>query len=477
MRASIKRLVRWSVAIVLVSPFAPRLEAAENPVTFTEEEIRAYARVQEKLKPKEGNLLRRLQEAYPGQKHFTEYEIAALERPGKKVPLDYDTRFQQKGRPMRDSFTAQAADAHLRMVQKQKKATEDYPAELRKKFGEQDWYTAEQVRDVAEHGSKPRMIEGAREESDPIWQAAERIARRRAGFRSPKVRESWRDVLLLEDPSQTGTAREKITDVVGATFSFNHDFGNNTDTWTAIGAVILPWEYENDIAGGWTPENVVVAPSVSINKVDTNGDPEAESDSLLYRLGAYAQWRFPTNTAAGLQLRSAIVYATDTGHDAEAAGFELELEPRWRLAGFPIGYRQILIRKAPLLEDGTDMSALEYKLRFWLRAEGGDVQRSEETWETTEGRFLRLGPALELAVTAPYFLFHKDLSITVLYSHLEALRGVEEHESFFKATASLELYKNALGHRISLNADYQNGGLDFTKEQVESFTIGLGVVF
>ena len=70
----------------------------------------------------------------------------------------------------------------------------------------------------------------------------------------------------------------------------------------------------------------------------------------------------------------------------------------------------------------------------------------------------RLGPVLQLQVNAPRLAFGKDITLTALYSHLRAISGPDDTESYFKAVLTYTLLKNeALNHRVSLNAEYEKG--------------------
>ena len=285
-------------------------------------------------------------------------------------------------------------------------------------------------------------------------------------------------MLYEDDPSQDSNASKVLKDLVGATFSYVRDQNASTDTWSAIGAVIFPWQHNFPDRAGLVPAKVALAPSISINRVDTNADPTKEVDSLFYRLGAYADWVTMSEGQAGLQARAAFVYATDTGHNASLPGFELDLEPRWQNPIFPVGFRRILLHKAPLLEEGSDQSLLDYQLRMWLHTEGGDVQDNGKSWDTTNGSFSRLGPTVQLQLQAPRLALGKDFSITMLYSYLATVSGSGAHRSFFKVSAVYNLIKNdLLNHKISIAAEYQKGGLNFTKEDVDTFTLGLGVLY
>jgi hypothetical protein len=113
-----------------------------------------------------------------------------------------------------------------------------------------------------------------------------------------------------------------------------------------------------------------------------------------------------------------------------------------------------------------------------MHVEGGDVQNNGESWDATEGDFLRHGPVMELQINAPRLAFGKDLTLTALYSQLYAIKGANDKETYLKATLSYTLVKDeAVNHRVLLKGEYEKGGLNFTKEDVDTFTFGLGLTF
>jgi hypothetical protein len=158
------------------------------------------------------------------------------------------------------------------------------------------------------------------------------------------------------------------------------------------------------------PDEMLFAPSVSINRISTNGNPKTEPNQLLFRLGTFVDWE---ESWGGAQLRGALVYGTDTGFQTSMPAYEVELEPQltWRPknaattghASFAtkyskIGYRNVLLPKTPELKDQTDNSLLDYQLRVYLHAEGGNLQDSGATFNTVNGPFYRMGPAMQLRV-------------------------------------------------------------------------------
>ena len=288
-------------------------------------------------------------------------------------------------------------------------------------------------------------------------------------------------MLYDEDASQAG-GKKTLGDLEGALFSYVRNGKANTDTWNAHAAVILPITYqslENQKGPLW---RFALAPSVTFDRVTTNGDPKAEVDSLFYRVGVfydvYDQRDTHPITGYGLQLRAAGVYATDHNHHAGMRGFEADFEPRFHVGAPGLGYRTVLWPKFAARGDETDKSILEGQLRTWLHMEGGDIQDTGTAWTPETGSFFRLGPTVQLQLSMPSLPGDRALSFTALYSYLAAVSGPTDHSSYFRATLAYDLFRNVeLNHKVSVSASYEKGGLNLTKQGVDTFTLGLGVLF
>jgi len=310
------------------------------------------------------------------------------------------------------------------------------------------------------------------------------------GLRFPRIRRSWRDVLYDEDQSFGDGTKKALSDLQGALFSYTHDAEAGSDTWSSQGAIILPYTYRipTDInkPASFSLRQFAFAPSVTVNRVDTNTDPKDEADSVLYRLGAYFDLYGVAGLdqsdrdvlGYGLQVRGAGVYVTNTGHDAGLAGFEADFEPRFHYGNPALGYKVNIWEKTPVRADYKDNTYLEGQLRLWLHTEGGHVQDTIPSWVNVDDSFFRLGPTAQLSLTAPVLPGERCLSFTALYSYLAPVSGPSDHASYFRATLSLDLLRNvALNHRTGLAASYERGGLNFTKQDVDTFTLGLSVLY
>ena len=61
---------------------------------------------------------------------------------------------------------------------------------------------------------------------------------------------------------------------------------------------------------------------------------------------------------------------------------------------------------------------------------------------------------------------------------MPAVSGSHEHETYYKVSMGYDVWANeATGQKVAISADYQNGGLALTKEDVNALTIGLSLIF
>jgi hypothetical protein len=477
----------------LVCLLMESVSAASGPVTFTAAQVRTHFDMVEKLDPTQTHLYDQLVKRFGRKAIYSADEVTAIISP--KVPGSKADIVKLPITPRHlpvpyDAFSREQVQSHfaiLRSTDLKSKATMEA---LDQKFGVQPWYLATELREVEKNGAVdvPPMVDRL---PTPVVAKAEAEVKAGKmqsvfldGFRRPLIRHDWTDVLLNEDESQPdNNSAKKVDDLVGATFSYARNFLGPTDTWNTVGALIFPWVWDGVVEPGLIPDHVGFAPSLSVNRVSTNGASTGEVDQLYYRMGTFIEWYEMVPGLTDLQLRGAGVYGTDTGNQARMPGFEVDLEPRFLFNNslgsecvYKIGYRNTLIHKEPLKEDGSDQSLLDYQLRVWMHIEGGDIQNVGKAFAVVPESFFRVGPTMQLRANAP--AFWKGASLTALYSYLPAQSGPEGHDSLLKLDGTLALVADTAKHeKISLNANYTRGGLNFTKQGVDTFTIGLSVLY
>jgi hypothetical protein len=449
---------------------------------YTAQELKKYFETVQILDDTKSNLYPKLIARFGKKPTYSDDEVTAILEPKEKYPMtDFPEKSEVRVLPVPPgAMSAERVKQYFEMQHKHSPKSKGSIAAIQDVFGQHPWYLAREVRLVDQFGDQKKdYVYTDDRRSTEIVEAAEKAAPK-SRFQTPMIRHDWTDLLYAEDMSQPGNETKKVDDLVGATFSYAYDAKADADTWTTIGSLIWPWVYhskENNV--DLDPETLAIAPSVSINRIATSGNPKGETDQLFFRLGTYGEWSGPPNVLDYVQARGAFVYGTDTGFHARLPGYELDIEPRsfalarYRLA---VGERNILWPKKPVSKDGSDQSLLDYQLRIWMHMEGGDIQDAGKTWNAVKGSFLRTGPVVQLRINLPQL--YRGFSITGQYSDILAIRGRDDHESLFKLAAALTIYKDKeTGRKVSFTAEYQNGGLDFTKQQVETFTLGLGVIY
>jgi hypothetical protein len=477
-----KRRFCFASPALIIFIFATAAAAATIQREYTAQELKKYFETVQIIDDTKTNLYPKLIARFGKKPTYSDDEVTAILEPKDKYPMtDFPEKEEDRVLPLPPgAMSVDQVKEYFEVERKHNPKSKGSIAAIRDVFGPHPWYLAREVRLVDQFGDQKKdYVYSDDRRPTEIVEAAEAAAPK-SRFQTPMIRHDWTDLLYAEDMSQPGNETKKVDDLVGATFSYAYDAKAEADTWTAIGSLIWPWVYhskENNV--DLDPETLAIAPSVSINRIAKSGDPKGETDQLFFRLGAYGEWSGPPHVIDYIQARGAFVYGTDTGLRARLPGYELDIEPRsFAFAGYrlSVGERNILWPKKPVSKDGSDQSLLDYQLRIWMHLEGGDIQDAGKTWNAVTGNFLRTGPVVQLRINLPQL--YKGFSVTGQYSDILAISGRDDHQSLLKLAAALTLYKDKeTGRKISLTAEYLNGGLDFTKQQVETFTLGLGVIY
>jgi len=459
-------------------------------VFISREAAEALLDSEKAMNPKKGDGFRRLDRAFPGRTQYSVAEVLAVRdgQPNTKT-AEMDPHGPQKGRAPRDAFTRAQVEKRFEALEKINPNAKGLMKRLDQRVPGADWFTTEQVLNAEKFETLDPPPPEEQAKRDALSRAHDDMLigemEARQGLRAPRIRRSWRDVLFDEDASQQNIGTKALGDLEGALFSYTRNGLVDTDTWSAHAALILPYTREWLSGSAFALRRLALAPSATYDRVTTNGDPSVEVDSLFYRVGLYMDFygqkrldERPT-LGYGLQVRAAGVHVTDQDHRAGLTGFEVDLEPRFHLGNPGLGYRTILWRKtAPVRADETDISILEGQLRTWLHMEGGDIQSAGSAWMPVTGSFFRLGPTIQLQLLMPDLPGGRALSFTALYSHLAAISGPDDNSTYFRATFAYDLFRNVeLNHKVSVTASFEKGGLNLTKQSVDTFTLGLGVLF
>jgi hypothetical protein len=297
----------------------------------------------------------------------------------------------------------------------------------------------------------------------------------------PLIRQSYTDVIPGEDPTVAQTANN----ISGALFSYTHDGKTNKDVWSTQAALILPFIWHNGLAVGWNPIAAGFIPSASLDKVTGNAVASKNVDSLIFRSGLYGLWLAagprpgapldPEALRAELSVLGSFTYGTDTNFRLSLPGGDINFEPRIYFSKFlGVGYE---IDKHGDVTNPKDID-FSYQLRGWLHAEGGVLQHEGFNQTTPQGDFFRLGPEAQLKLMFPKLLL-KGVTLQAEIHYLAPLTGAKgRNPYYFTTSAEVAILKNPeLNQQLGFKISYEDGSLDFTKQNVDDFKFSLSLSF
>jgi len=314
----------------------------------------------------------------------------------------------------------------------------------------------------------------------------------KSGFQpiKPLVRAKYSDVLAGEDPtvSKADKPPAKADSIKGASFSFTENVHNNSDKWQASGALIVPIVFRPDAAPtgkNWVVDSWGFLPSASLDEVRDSGNRTNDVDSLIYRVGMFAHLYQPNLSALSPfgsiahELRGYATYGTDLDHRSSVPAGEFDWEPQLNLGEhLALGYRKVIFWRssAAVHTSIADDALLAYQARLWLHGEFGSVLNSGNKPNLARRDFSRVGPTMELALDP---LFLKPLSLTLDYQYYPDFTKFGGIPYTFEATVAWTLWSDPSDktRKVSLKADYTDGGQDLTRLKQQLLTLGLGFTF
>ncbi len=279
----------------------------------------------------------------------------------------------------------------------------------------------------------------------------------------PEKKEEWA-WYLRSSREDIGTLKAAlpVAKASPALFSFARSYADGESAWSAVGTLMGIKKVADypiaDEDGGLSA--IYLIPSLSFNKIDTNGNAAKEVDSLIFRFGTEAVFLGDQKAAF---VRANPTFATDTDFRSLVGGFEFQFEPY--VNGSVIGSAQSHFN-----------GGLQYLLRPMLNVEAGcvfDAGRKANLQDHEDNFFTRVGPQLHLDMWSDIPWLER-FSLTLSYSHLEALGNGVESGGFFDSSLSYRLDKEG---NIMLTTKYQHGEVPFIQDSVDTITVGLGVKF
>jgi hypothetical protein len=315
-----------------------------------------------------------------------------------------------------------------------------------------------------------------------------------------KIRQSYSEVLSIEDPTQDST--KKVDTLQGALFSYTRNYQTEGNSWSLQGAVLAPFIWQNTTRlnpnvglteglpsiepdySHWSLMSWGIIPSVSVYRVTgveniPNTTLTKDIDHLTWRLGVFEKLSVPSHILDTLTIRAFGVYATDTSFNSSVPAGQVEIEPQMFFSPLvTVGYLTQLIPKQPRPNkdgdiDASDNSYLAYQFRLRAHAEYGtviDAMTGEKT-----GAFFRMGPIAEIRFD-PFVL--KPLSVSFAYQYLPAITGSNDHNTLLTASAEYKAIDNPKTHQsLSLKITYTDGGIDITKQSVKTLVAGISITY
>lgn len=238
-----------------------------------------------------------------------------------------------------------------------------------------------------------------------------------------------------------------------ADFGFAHNDLNGDDSWFARGVIARPFNLS-----GSDGEGGLFTPSIEFDRVSHSVNKAAEIDSLIF--AGTGAW---TSNAAGpldmSQLRFSGQYATDFDFDKAIYGGNVEWEPTFSARWLANNIGQNI--------PGTPFF---YRTRQYLHVEGGGADQPVP--DAVETNFFRAGFGSGLVV---YFSGALErLSFGADYRYYWDVLG--DGDDFHNFRGSAEWRMDDIGH-YTLNASYERGLVPLSHQEINLFTISVGIKF
>ncbi len=253
-----------------------------------------------------------------------------------------------------------------------------------------------------------------------------------------------------EDITHTSSAKP-ASKVKPAQIAFVRDIKSDNEVLTLTGALMWPLKL-NEEAG------LLGVPSIEINKVTNDREPDKETDSMIVRFGLDWERQGP-RPGSLMYWRFNPTWTTDTSTNLDVRGLELQWEPvgLWRSSG-----------SAWYPSNGQ----VGLRTRLIVHGEYGKVEDNAGNDSLVLGEsFSRAGLKFESTLEPRST---DRVALTLGWQYLSTLGGDLRDRKLFSAALSLALDEE---QHFTLQSKYTNGDTSAALEDQEQLTLGLGVRF
>jgi hypothetical protein len=280
---------------------------------------------------------------------------------------------------------------------------------------------------------------------------------------------------------QSDQPNKKVSDISGASFSYAWDGRKQSQNWSVQAAIIYPliWTHGEGQNQDFTLIQYGLVPGISLDKVTSSPSSTSNVNSLIFRNGFFGSFLLPSLPGwwryAQLNVMPSATYATDTNFRLSVPGGELNLEPQIDFnKKVCLGYEVDPWTDTNVPVNDPKHVIFGYQVRSWLHVEGGSYEHQAPDAEIPLGDFTRIGPAIQLTLLSPKY----GVTLKGEYHYLSTIYGPKGRNYYLNTSLEVALWQNVkLNQQTSLKISYEDGGLDFTKQEVNNVKIGIGISF
>lgn len=246
---------------------------------------------------------------------------------------------------------------------------------------------------------------------------------------------------------------QSLAKAKAAEFGFVSNGISGDDSWLARGVIARPF---TEITEGGVVHAIV--PSIQFDRVTHSQAGAGEIDTLIFGIqGVTTPDNFGPGGQISADIRYGLTYATDFDFDTSIPGGYAEVEP---VFGFgPLG-------NGAYVDIMGDVA--QYRTRQYLRVEGGSIDDSDTL---AQSEYFRGGAGVGIEFR---FADIDRLTFSAEYRYYFDFLG--NNDDFTNVRPSIQWQLDEVGH-LTLQAAYENGLIPITQQEIDLFSITLGIKF